>query len=73
LTFPAHPTHWIVGLLWSGYPKPDQNGYRVFCIPKSKVPLEGVKDFVQYVMDTYGGYGQEDGVIRVSPDWRKGN
>ncbi len=73
LTFHNHPTHWIVGLLWSGYPEPGQNGYRVFCIPKQQVPEQGVKDFVQYVMETYGGYGQEDGAVKLPPDWRKGN
>jgi len=73
LTFRYHPTHWIVGLRWSGYPKPEENGYRVFCLPKQQLPEEGVKDFVRYVMETYGGYGQEDGVIKLPPDWRKGN
>ena len=46
LTFRNHPTHWIVGVRWSGYPKPRQNGYKVFCIPKQHVTEEGVKDFV---------------------------
>jgi hypothetical protein len=73
LTFRNHVTHWIVGLLWSGYPKPDQNGYRVFCIPKQQVPEEGVKDFVQYVMENYGGYDQEDVSIELDPNWRKDN
>lgn len=73
LTFPNHPTHWIVGLLWSGYPKPDQNGYRVFCIPKQTVPLDGVKDFVRYIMETYGGYGHEEGMVVLPTDWRKRN
>ncbi len=73
LTFRNHPTHWIVGLLWSGYPKPDQNGYRVFCLPKQKIPEEVVKGVVQDVLDDYGGYGQEDGVIQLPRDWRKEN
>lgn len=73
LTFHNHPTHWIVGLLWSGYPKPDQNGYQVFCLPKQQTTEEDAKDFVQYVMENYGGYDQEDGVIKLPLDWRKQN
>lgn len=73
LTFPEHATHWIVGLLWSGYPKAEQNGYQVFCLPKQHVPEQGVRDFVQHVMDTYGGYGQEDGIIELPRNWRKHN
>jgi hypothetical protein len=51
LTFRNHPTHWIVGVRWSGYRKPRQNGYQVFGLPKQPVTEEGVKDFVQHVME----------------------
>jgi len=64
-TFRDHQTHWIVGMLWSGYPNPDGNGYRAVCLPKSKVPEEGVQKFVQCVMDDYGGCGQEDYEVKV--------
>ena len=73
ITFQHHPTHWIVGLRWSGYLKPDENGYRVFFLPKHQFQEEGVKDFVRYVMESYGGYGQEDGVVKLPPNWRKRN
>ena len=73
LTFRYHLTHWIVGLRWSGYSKPDENGYRAFCLLKHQFPEEGVKDFVHYVMESYGGYGQEDGIIKLPPNWRKQN
>jgi hypothetical protein len=73
LTFRNHPTHWIVGMRWSGYPKPKQNGYKVVCIPKPHVTEEGVKDFVQYVMETNGACVQQNGIIRLPPDWRKRN
>jgi hypothetical protein len=73
LTFPNHPTHWIVGLRWSGYPKPEQNGYRIFCLPKQQATEADAKKFVQYIMDTYGGYAQEDSLIQLPADWRKGN
>jgi hypothetical protein len=73
LTCKTHPSHWIVGLLWSGYAKPEQNGYRVFCIPKQQVPEEVVKELVQEIMETYGGHGHEEGFLKLPPDWRKHN
>lgn len=69
-TYRDHQTHWIVGMLWSGYPNAAGNGYRVICLPKSKVPEEGVKEFVQCVMDDYGGYGQEDYEMKLRRDGR---
>jgi hypothetical protein len=73
LTFYNHPTHWIVGLLWSGYAKPEHNGYQLVCLPKSRIPEGGAKDFVQYMMEKYGGHDQEDGVIRLPWEWRRQN
>jgi hypothetical protein len=69
-TFREHQSHWIVGLLWSGYPSPDGNGFRVFCLPKSQLPEHAVNSFVQYVMERYGGYGREDYEITLPTDWR---
>jgi hypothetical protein len=69
-TIRDHQTHWIVDMLWSGYPNLDGNGYRVICLPKSKVPEAGVRQFVQCVMDDYGGYGQEDYEITLGWDSR---
>ena len=69
----THNTHWIVGMLWSGYPKPDDNGYRVFCLPKTRVPEHGVKSFMQSLNDQYGGHDYEEGVIKLPPDWRNEN
>ena len=44
LTFNNHLTHWIIGMLWSGYPKPEHNGYRLVCLPKNQIPEAGAKD-----------------------------
>jgi hypothetical protein len=72
-TFHGHRTHWIVGLLWSGYSHAGHNGYQVFCLPKKQIKEEGVKAFLDSVLKGYGGYGHEESVVRVPPDWRKQN
>jgi hypothetical protein len=43
------------------------------CLPKNQIPEAGVKEFVQGAMEDYGGHDQEDGVIKLAPDWRKQN
>jgi hypothetical protein len=73
MRYPAHPTHWIIALLWSGYSERGGNGYQVICLPKSQVPEQGVQQIVEEVLDQYGGYGQEDGVGIVPYDWREQN
>ena len=73
LMFPDHPTHWIVAILWSGHPKHDQNGNRVFCLPKQSIPEEVVKGTLQDVLDDCGAFGQENIEIELPPDRRKGN
>jgi hypothetical protein len=68
-----HPTHWILGLLWSGYPKPEQNGYQVFCLPKQCASEQAVHDLEKRVMDAYGGRDYEAGVVPVPGNWKPKN
>lgn len=31
-----HPTHWLVAVVYSGFENAAQNGYVVYCVPKSR-------------------------------------
>ncbi len=71
--FPGHPTHWIIGMCWSGYSEPGGNGYGVFCLPKMHVSVEGAKDAVEYIHERYGGHDRQTGEVRVPRQWRHHN
>lgn len=73
VTYSEHPTHWIVGLLWSGYPEPQHNGYRLICLPKSICPEHAMNALVKRFMDDYGGYGEESGKMVRPADWTERN
>lgn len=68
-----HPTHWILGLLWSGYAKPEENGYRLFCLPKIYVSEQEVHEFEQFMMKAYGGHDYKAGIVYVPKGWKNRN
>jgi hypothetical protein len=35
-----HATHYIIALYLCGHAKPEDNGYLIYCLPKSKVTKE---------------------------------
>jgi hypothetical protein len=45
-----HPTHFILVALWLGYDDPTQNGYRVWCIPKSEADIRIFQAFCKEVL-----------------------
>ncbi len=36
VTYADHPTHWLVGMLFRGFPDAKDNGYVVRCYPRSQ-------------------------------------
>jgi hypothetical protein len=69
----SHRTHYIVGILWSGHPLPEQNGYQVLFLPKSQYSALELAEFVDYVMQTNGGHDREIYVRTVPDEWRQHN
>jgi len=69
----GHQTHWIVGACWSGYSEPGGNGYAVYCLPKSQIPEQGLKEYVDYVVTTNGGHDRQEGTWWRPDDWQKLN
>ena len=47
-------THYIFALRFSGQPKPEDNGYAVYCLPK----IEGPEKASQFVKDTLQQLGE---------------
>lgn len=68
-----HPTHWVIGRLWSGYPLRHQNGYAVDCLPKKFVSEFDARNYKRDLMELYGGHSQMDYDVRTPPDWRRTN
>ena len=44
LIFKRHPSHWILAIRFQGNKNKSDNGYVVYCEPKSKVTLKDVED-----------------------------
>jgi hypothetical protein len=42
-----HPTHWVFGVYYHGYPLTADNGYTVRCFPKSEYTLEKFKRVIR--------------------------
>lgn len=47
-----HPTHWILGVNYRGFPAAADNGYAVRCFPKSLYTFDQFKTCIR---DTLGG------------------
>ena len=58
-----HGTHWIVGMLWSGYPHQQDNGYQVFCLPKSRITEQRMERFAEFILDIHGGHTREEFIV----------
>lgn len=65
IRYREHGTHWIVGMLWSGYPNPQGNGYQVFCLPKSGITEERMERFADFILDIHGGHSREDSIVVI--------
>jgi hypothetical protein len=46
VTYGEHPTHFIFAMLFVGKTKKEDNGYVVFCLPKSEYSSESAMKFV---------------------------
>ncbi len=42
-----HPTHWVSGVHYHGYPLPADNGYAVRCFPKSRYSLNQFRQMIR--------------------------
>jgi len=42
----SYKTHYVIGMIWSGFSLPDENGYQVLCLPKTLFTEENLADFV---------------------------
>ena len=42
--YSEHATHWVIAALFEGFPEACDNGYIVFCLPKSEFSLEQVNE-----------------------------
>ncbi|HZF01606.1 MAG TPA: hypothetical protein VE344_06880 [Methylomirabilota bacterium] len=54
LTESNHPTHFIAAMYFAGKTNPTDNGYLVFCLPKSQFSPEQAMAFVQKKMEGQG-------------------
>ena len=48
-------THFIVAVLWTGYDDPEQNGYHLWAIAKSKCNLRQFSKIHQSILKSTGG------------------
>lgn len=46
-SYDGHITHWIVGVRFEGYDKPEDNGYGVYCFPKSQYTWDVVQAWIK--------------------------
>ena len=61
-------THFIVVVLWTGYDDPEQNGYRLWAIPKSKCTLKQFSKIHQSILKSTGGR-----ISGIEPFWGLSN
>lgn len=54
VTFGEHLTHFIFAMLFVGKTKQEDNGYVVFCLPKSEYSPESAMKFVQSKLEGQG-------------------
>lgn len=54
VTYGEHLTHFIVAMFFTGKTKPEDNGYVVFCLPKSQYSPERASQFVRLKMEGQG-------------------
>jgi hypothetical protein len=52
--YSEHATHFIIGLLYLGKTKPEDNGYLAYCLPKSKYSPQEVIQFREDVLEGQG-------------------
>lgn len=53
-----HAAHYIIGVLWSGHPRAEDNGYAVYCMPKSQTTPEEMRAYMKWMGKMNGGHGQ---------------
>jgi hypothetical protein len=71
ITSGEHPTHYVIGALWTGHP--EGNGYSVFCLPKGHTSPQELSAIVDWMMRTNGSEIDEKRIALVRDDWRKQN
>lgn len=54
ITYAEHPTHFIFAMLFLGKTKKEDNGYVVFCLPKSEYSPEDAMKFVHQKLEGQG-------------------
>jgi hypothetical protein len=54
ITHRDHPTHFIVAMFFTGKTKKSDNGYVIFCLPKSEFPPELALQFVEKISREQG-------------------
>jgi len=65
----GHKTHWVIGVLYSGHPAPDWNGYQIICLPKSRTTTQQLRAIVDQIHQEYGGHSLEESfVVREAQD-----
>jgi len=69
----AHKTHWVVAALWSGYDRPEENGYRVFCFPKGLTTPQRLDELVEELYRLYRGHSREKATLHKPDDFKRLN
>ncbi|MGD1088953.1 MAG: hypothetical protein ABR955_09560 [Verrucomicrobiota bacterium] len=54
VSYSEHATHFIIGLLYLGKTKPEDNGYLVYCLPKSQYSLQKAIQFRERILQGQG-------------------
>lgn len=67
-----HSTHFVVGMRFAGNPKPEDNGYVVYFVPKNGIMLK-LQDVVDFVVEMQGGYDGNNPVVVKSESGMKSN
>ena len=58
----ALTTHWVIGMIWSGYGSPEENGCQVICLSKTQFTNERLADFVTCLMVANKGRTRKNAV-----------
>lgn len=69
----GHATHYIIGVLWSGHPRAEDNGYAIYCMPKSQTTREELQAYMKWMGKMNGGRGGRTTVEQLPDDWPRQN
>jgi len=71
VTTSGHPTHWVMGVCWTGYP--EDNGYCILFLPKKFFNWASMMEYVNDFTRDQGGTDRQQAQSLRPDDWQKHN